>query len=207
MLLIVSATGAFGFLFSFLMLHLGVSSMAVRYPTAVVLAYVVFLLLVRLWLSYQTSRGSADLEYTAGDAAGDALTFAPDFPSGLGSRNAPGVGVGDAADAFDLDGCALLLVAIAAAAVCAVLLVCVYVIWTGPLLLAEVLVDGYIMARVYRRLRADELPYWLPGVVRRTWLPVTLVVLFFALAGFALQTAAPDAESIGPALEHVLGGR
>jgi len=50
MSLILGATGAAGFLASYSMLRLGVSLMWLRYALAVLLAYAVFLLLLRLWL-------------------------------------------------------------------------------------------------------------------------------------------------------------
>jgi hypothetical protein len=50
MLVLVTLTAACGFLSSFLLLRAGLHSMAVRYPVAVGLAYVVFLGLVALWL-------------------------------------------------------------------------------------------------------------------------------------------------------------
>ncbi|MET0650441.1 MAG: hypothetical protein ABW208_27855 [Pyrinomonadaceae bacterium] len=50
MSLILAATGAAGFLASFLMLHLGVSRMWLRYPLAVLFAYAVFIVLLRVWL-------------------------------------------------------------------------------------------------------------------------------------------------------------
>lgn len=50
MSLILAATGASGFVASFLMLRLGLSSMWLRYALAVLFAYAVFLLLLRLWL-------------------------------------------------------------------------------------------------------------------------------------------------------------
>lgn len=50
MSLIVALTGGSGLLASFLLLHGGIQSMALRYPAAVALAYVVFLLLLWVWL-------------------------------------------------------------------------------------------------------------------------------------------------------------
>lgn len=50
MLVLVLCTAAFGFLSSFTLLHAGVTRMAIRYPLAVALAYLVFLGLVALWL-------------------------------------------------------------------------------------------------------------------------------------------------------------
>jgi hypothetical protein len=56
MSLILMLTGACGFLCSFVLLHLGLTHMWLRYPLAVVCAYAVFLLLLRLWLAYQCNR-------------------------------------------------------------------------------------------------------------------------------------------------------
>lgn len=53
MSLILAATGAAGFVFSFALLHLGLGSMWLRYPPAVLFAYGVFLLLLRIWLHLQ----------------------------------------------------------------------------------------------------------------------------------------------------------
>ena len=47
---LVAATGGAGLLASYAMLHAGLTSMAVRYPLAVAIAYGVFLALVGLWL-------------------------------------------------------------------------------------------------------------------------------------------------------------
>jgi len=61
MSLILAATGAAGFLASFAMLRLGVSRMWLRYALAVLIAYLVFLLLLRLWLFLQGRAFSGDL--------------------------------------------------------------------------------------------------------------------------------------------------
>jgi hypothetical protein len=55
---LLALTGAAGFLVSTALLHLGVTMMSVRYPLAVLSAYSVFLLLLRLWLAFQRKTGS-----------------------------------------------------------------------------------------------------------------------------------------------------
>jgi hypothetical protein len=50
MLVLVTVTGGAGFIGSYLLLHAGIRSMAVRYPLAVGLGYAVFLGLVWVWL-------------------------------------------------------------------------------------------------------------------------------------------------------------
>jgi hypothetical protein len=65
---LLALTGASGFLISAALLRLGVTQMAVRYPLAVILAYCVFLLLLRLWLALRRrTEGDADLFPDAGD--------------------------------------------------------------------------------------------------------------------------------------------
>ncbi|HEX8291855.1 MAG TPA: hypothetical protein VF570_08880 [Pyrinomonadaceae bacterium] len=91
MSLILAATGAAGFVASFLMLHLGVWRMWVRYPLAVLFAYAVFIVLLRVWL-FLHGRGlrgrTTDLDLNAADIAadiaGDAFRRAGDAPGTFG---------------------------------------------------------------------------------------------------------------------------
>ncbi|HEX8129916.1 MAG TPA: hypothetical protein VF527_12500, partial [Pyrinomonadaceae bacterium] len=65
---LLALTGAAGFVISAVLLRLGVTSMSVRYPLAVILAYCVFLLLLRLWLALRRNTGSdSDLLSDIGD--------------------------------------------------------------------------------------------------------------------------------------------
>jgi hypothetical protein len=63
---LLALTGAAGFLVSTALLRLGVTRMSVRYPLAVLSAYAVFLLLLRLWLALQRrktgNRSSSSLD-------------------------------------------------------------------------------------------------------------------------------------------------
>jgi uncharacterized membrane protein YgcG len=54
--LILLATGLAGFLVSFLLLRSGMTRMWLRYPLAILFAYCVFLLLLRLWLALLQKR-------------------------------------------------------------------------------------------------------------------------------------------------------
>jgi hypothetical protein len=66
---LLALTGASGFLVSAVLLHLGVTMMTVRYPLAVLSAYCVFLLLLRLWLALrQRTESDGGLSADAGDA-------------------------------------------------------------------------------------------------------------------------------------------
>jgi hypothetical protein len=102
MSLILAATGAAGFLASFLLLHLGVSRMWLRYALAVLFAYAVFIVLLRVWLFLQgreSRRSLSDLDLNALDMGTDiALDVAgrarvgPDSFGGGGDFGGGGVG-------------------------------------------------------------------------------------------------------------------
>jgi hypothetical protein len=240
MSILLALTGASGFLVSFLLLKAGVDSMALRYPVAVMVAYGVFLLLLRVWLAIQRDGWrdvvdvpDADMVELALDGvtsvgrgagggfsggggsfggAGSTTNFQapaplasspPPAPMAVKSGGSKGFGID--LD-FDLDeGGFLVLLAILILAV-AVMGAAVYVLWTAPVLLAEVLVDGLIMTGLYRRLRKTEEPaHWLLGAVRRTWIPALAVAILFSIAGHLLQKAVPEARSIGPAVRAVMG--
>ena len=79
-----------------------------------------------------------------------------------------------------------------------------YVIWIAPALLAEVLVDATIVSAVARSVTRVERRDWTATVLRRTWLPATALILAVVVAGYALQRVAPDARSIGPAVQTIL---
>src|SRR4028119_271651 len=70
---LLALTGAAGFLISTALLHLGVEMMSVRYPLAVLLAYSVFLLLLRFWLALQRRKTDNRSHYDPFSGIGDAL--------------------------------------------------------------------------------------------------------------------------------------
>ena len=199
MFLIVGTTGSAAFLFSFVLLHLGLDSMCIRYAIAVAMAYLVFLILLRVWLNYQeNSHSYSTTEEILNSLPTDGSS--PDLNNPSRSNNKDSSLDGDL-PIPDLDD--LTYVVIAVLAVLAGFLVCVYLIWTAPALLAEVAVDGIIMARIYKKLKVKDEQYWLTGAIRRTWIPALLIALFFSVAGFAMQKAVPGAKSVGPVIQHI----
>jgi hypothetical protein len=219
--LILSLTGMAGFLTSFCLLHLGVSRMWLRYPIAILTAYGVFLMLLGIWLWLQRHSLDADLldldfhRSSASDTA-ESLHFGGGDGGGGGAGGSWGESVSSstspssassgssAADiGFDLDfgeGC---LVVIALLAVVGGLVASFYVIYIAPALLAEILVDGAMVAGLYRRVKNIEPGNWLQTAVRRTILPAILAAVFFTVAGVALQKAFPKAQSIGDVWNHL----
>jgi hypothetical protein len=103
MSLILLATALSGVLSAKLLLLLRVDNIVLRYPLAVVAAYLAFFCFVKLWLKYVT----ASQPFKGLDSAGDLLPDLPHF-GGSGSGGAPsfrggggGSGGGGASAAFD----------------------------------------------------------------------------------------------------------
>lgn len=220
MLFLVMLTGAAGFLASYLMLQAGVHQMWLRYLGAVCIAYLVFLLLLWLWLRTSAedyadlpnlASGGPDVDHGSGAArCADTAPFTGkggeadgggasgwfDTPDGTPVTAEPhgavGEALGAAAEAEELAIPLVVLVLVGAA-----LLSSLLVVYSAPLLFAELLVDGVLAASLYKRLRRIERRHWLETAVRRTLLPFALTAAFAASAGFAMAVYAPGAISIG----------
>ncbi|MGH9928806.1 MAG: hypothetical protein ACREA9_06200, partial [Pyrinomonadaceae bacterium] len=198
------------------------SRMWLRYPIAILIAYGAFLVLLGLWLWLQrhslreadlsaldfapsnTSSQGESLHFGGGDAGGSGAggsweqsVSSSTTPSSSGGGSvSPDIGI-------DLDlgeGC---LLVIAMIALVGGLIASFYVIYIAPALLAEILVDGALVAGLYRRVKHIEAGNWLQTALRRTLLPAILAAVFFTVAGVALQKAVPTAKSIGDVWIHL----
>lgn len=110
-------------------------------------------------------------------------------------------GIGSVGDLGDADEFAIPLLVIALAVGLA--LSSLYVVYSAPTLLAELLLDGALSATLYRRLRGIERHHWVSTALRRTTLPFVLTALLLVAVGWGLQSAAPGARSLGEALHQV----
>jgi hypothetical protein len=214
MLLLVMLTGGAGFLAAWGLLQAGVLRMAVRYPLAVVAAYGVFLVLLWLWLRTRAEdwdlpdfdggsgrRGDAsDWQGGGGHGGGGGASASWDDAGSGGALDAVTAPVGDAlgaaaeAEEFALP---LAVVLVALAVVAVLLMSSLFLVWSAPVLFAELLVDGVLAAGLYRRLRRASGPHWLETAVRRTWLPFVLTGVLAALVGWGLGAYAPGATTLG----------
>jgi hypothetical protein len=75
-----------------------------------------------------------------------------------------------------------------------------FVVWSAPILFAEILVDALLAAGLYRRLRGLDPRHWMVAALRRTLLPFVLTTLVVAGAGWGMQSHAPGARSLGEVL-------
>lgn len=219
MLLLVAMTGGAGFLASWGLRHAGMAEMWLRYPLAVGIAYLVFLLLLSLWLHTRSDDwlDATDLldvgpqgvrggwQGHGGHSGGGGASASFESPGADaditgGALDAVTGPVGDAMGAVgDADEFAIPLAALVGAiAVVAVLAMSsLFVVWSAPVLLAELAVDFTLAAGLYRRLRHLPTRHWLQSALRRTWFPFVLTGLFAALAGAGMAWYVPGADSIG----------
>lgn len=229
MSLILSLTGLGGFLASFSLLHLGLSWMWLRYPLAILFAYSLFLLLLRLWLFLQQPRSNnlgssidlpnVDPSYSpspnygkgfsfsgeGGDAggAGAGVSWGNSAASTSSSSSSSAGGGGSFLGNLDLDLEEGWLLIIAVVAILGGFLATLYVIYIAPALLAEILVDGVLVTGLYKQLKKVEQRHWLRTAVRKTLLPAILATILFTVAGYAMQKAVPEAQSIGEVWRHI----
>jgi hypothetical protein len=223
LLFMMIVAGGAGFLASVLLLWSPAETfelMAPRYAVAALCGYLAFILLIRIWVALHRP-GPADIGLDALDVldmvgprpwASSVNDSAPLFSGGRsggagGSRQWLGTGSPDRKSSggwgfdVDLDDGVWLLVAAAAAV--AGLAAIGSVVYMAPVLLAEVALDAAIISVLYRRLRRDEQGYWLTTVLRHTWAPAVVLVVFAFVTGFALQQAAPEARSIGAVIQSI----
>lgn len=183
MLVIVLLTGGFGFITSALLLRFGFEHMWQRYALSFIFAYLAFLVFLWFWV-----KSNADLI---------AYSNANQPPSTLGSLKTPSSnwGVIDpaTADVFAIPifvcMCAFLIF----------LLICsaFFVVYSAPVIFAELSVDVFLTARLYQGLKNVSPHLWLQTAIKRTWWPFLLMGIFFVAIGFFIEQSNPDIHSIG----------
>jgi hypothetical protein len=218
--IIITLAGCAAFLTSVLALGFGITSMAARYPLAVLGGYLSFVLLIRGWIAlHQRAAGRRrdvrsldrtdlldlgpdllDLRVPARVPGSDVALFAGGRSGGAGAGAAfDHTSVGPSRLNLDVDFDFDELWPIVLAGLCVVggALAIGYVIYSAPVLLAEVAIDAAIMSGLYRRLTRRPASHWAMTVVRHTAIPALIVMVFAGLAGYAAQRLVPEARSIG----------
>jgi hypothetical protein len=227
MLLIVALTAASGFLASYGLLRAGMAEMWLRYLAAVAIAYVAFLGLLWLWMRTRPrdyegigdapsgnggGAGSGPVG-KGGESGGGGAGVAYEAPPTSGAEAGGSVEAAAEAAAAAASGADELAIPVGAAILLALialsLLGSFWVVYSAPVFLAELLVDGVLAAALYRRLRAGgpASRHWLETAVRRTLWPMTVVAVSAAVAGWIMALYAPGARSIGDVLIHANGLR
>jgi hypothetical protein len=200
MAVILAAAGAAAFLTSFVLLRLDVRSMAWRYPLAGCAGYLIFLLLLGLWLIAARRRDRPDVNSldVLDNVDGAEWSFANKgrAPS-ADALELEDTSSGLDASALDVDVDEGALILIPVAILVASAGAAFYVIYIAPALFAELLLEGLLLAGVYRRLKRIEPRAWYSVVLRRTWIPFACLTLALAILGYVAQSLVPEARSIG----------
>lgn len=84
--------------------------------------------------------------------------------------------------------------------VAAIVLSSLYVIYSAPVLFAEMLVDSILSASLYRRLRGLDANHWIESALKRTIWPFVLTTLVVAAAGGVMGHYVPQAHTVGEVL-------
>jgi hypothetical protein len=226
MLLLVALTGGAGFLASYSLLHAGVETIAWRYGLAVAVAYAFFLLLLWLWLRTRAEDydGLEDVVAEIVDGIPDRAARPAHGYEGAGGNYGGGGASGrwdgdsasseplvelsdmpdvpSAADVADADEIAipLAILLFVFAIVATVVAASLSIVYSAPVLFAELLVDGVLSATLYRRLRRLDSRHWLHSAVRRTLVPFAITAAVLMVVGWGLSIYAPEARTLADAL-------
>ena len=84
----------------------------------------------------------------------------------------------------------------------ALLLSSLFVVYSAPILFAELIVDGVLSASLYRKLRELETRHWLETAIRRTAWPFAGTAAIVCDIGWAMAIYAPEAHSVGDVIAH-----
>jgi VanZ family protein len=200
--LLLIFAGFFGFLVSYVSLHLGLTQMWVRYPVALLAGYAFFIGLLRLWVELERARFNPQgAEVRA--LVDEERQAAPSLLRH--DRRTSWLDCLDVTNVLDFDdGC---LPALLALLVVGLVVVLVMALAAMPALLAEVFLDVFIVSVFYRRLRTAAREHWLGTAVRKTWWLALIAAALLSLAGWGLETLSPGSNSIGPAIQRILHGQ
>ncbi len=110
-------------------------------------------------------------------------------------------GIGDAlSGAGDADE--LVIPLAVAAFVLALLFSTLYVVYSAPMLLAELSVDFLLATGLYRRLKKIPETAWLGTAIKKTIWPFLITALVISASGWALQNSAPGANTLSEAWKY-----
>jgi hypothetical protein len=223
MSLILSAVIASGVLTSKLLLDLGVHSMRLRYPIAVLGSFLIFLLLVRIWIWYvcrvknrglslaNIDGGNIQIGWGGGSGGGNAAPFAFGGGSSGGGGASDSWGEGDVVpravsssvrsggggSGFDIDlgddGVILVLLAALALSIVAA---GGYLIYVAPNLLPEAAWQALLASSLTKVSKRIDHQDWLASVLRATSIPFAVVLVVAGTLGWMAHRHCPTAVKL-----------
>ncbi len=198
-----------GFLASIWLHAVGMDSMAIRYPLSVGIAYMVFLLELSFFVSHHRANRKTFVDDSILWHFTDLSGVQQVVPTGGGGRGSPATlaektdggtgGGGGGFDAGGINGDGIVVVLLILVAIVSTVLTSLFVINQAPLLLAEALVDGVLFFGIARRMNRISNQHWISGVMRRTLVPLLILVVGYSAIGIGLQSIAPKVTTMAEA--------
>ena len=217
---ILSATMAGGIVTNWLMFHLGVQNIGVRYPVAALAGYLLFLFVIRLWLwstvqsrtqSNSTSFSQHSLDLLDGNTPvvfpsmsnsssgyrGGGGKFSGGGSSGSwGESSASGSGRGGGSTGSSIDGDNALAIIAVVALVAVFAGSAVYLIYSAPTILGESAFQAAFAGILAKRARSIHAGGWLDSILKSTWKPFSCTVSICIIFGLFCHHLRPDAHRI-----------
>ncbi len=200
---ILILTGGAGFLASFAMLKAGIFRMWLRYPLALLFAWAVFLVLVRLWAEFERKHFQLEEEEasTLMEISGPAPNIMGEALDQALNRNYSWWG--EFFGCGDGEGCLFGLAILAGYFIIATTIgLVISILSAAPFLISEVFLDAILVTALYKRMRKLDRSSWLQNAVRHTMGPVLWVAFLLFLAGVVFHVTAPEAKSIRGVWHH-----
>jgi hypothetical protein len=213
-LIVVIASGVGA---SKLMLELGVHSLQVRYPLALLVSFLAFLLLIRVWIWYVFCRplggvdlgdlpgpyggGSGEVQFAGfrgGDSGGGGASDS--WSDGGDSTPSPSAG-GSGNGSFDIDlGDDWAILLVLAAVVLAIVCAGGYLIYVAPHILPEAAWQASLGAGLARIAKPTEKGNWMRVVLRASVLPFLVVLALVMGLAHVANSHCPQAVKLAEAL-------
>ena len=133
--------------------------------------------------------------------AGNAASNGSSYGGGSSGSSSSSSGIGDTLSGVG-DADDLVIPLAIAAFVLALLLSTLYVVYSAPMLLAELSVDFLLATGLYRRLKKIPETAWLGTAIKRTIWPFLITALVISASGWVLQNSAPGANTLSEVLTY-----
>ena len=226
MSLILTATVCSGFLATKLLLGLHMENVMLRYPLAVIFAYLIFFISVKLWLKYITPQPVTQKAHNNRPDSGDflpdtSISFSTDGAGeifhggggafdGGGATDSFGEAVGDVAGDVvsgalgDEGGVVAVVVFSVLAAIVAVMVGAgVYLVYEAPFILSEAAFEFILAAGLIRGTKRMDSADWMGSVFKTTSIPFVVTLALAILAGYLMHHYFPDVTRISELLSRL----
>ena len=219
MSLILAVVVASGVGASKLLLECGLHSLPLRYPLALFISFLAFLLLIKVWIWYVFCRKTAvglmdvdpgDIPIQGGGGSSGTVHFGGGDSGGAGASDSWGEGGspsslsgggGGGGSGFDLDlGDDFAIILLVAALVLAIAGASGYLIYAAPHILPEAAWQATLATGLARVAKPADREGWLRGILRSSAIPFTVVLVFVVALAWVTDRHCPSAVKLAEAL-------